>query len=72
MDGAAVGGEGIILADSSGPHPDVMRESGVQYYPMGSLPMEGTDATIALEDVDWSIALSELYERVDFTAAPQP
>jgi hypothetical protein len=49
-----------------------MRESGVQYYPMGSLPMEGTDATIALEDVDWSIALSELYERVDFTAAPQP
>jgi len=30
---------------------------------------QGMDATIELKDVRCSIALSELYERVDFTAA---
>ena len=55
-----------LLIESDRPRVVVYRRTEMVFVPE---VYQGMDATIELKDVRCSIALSELYERVDFTAA---
>lgn len=57
-----------LLIETDRPRVVVHRRTETVFVPE---IYEGTDATIALDDVGCAIALAELYERVNFATAPR-